>query len=107
MNGKALTLKEAAALLGVSYSTVYAHKESMGFFQIGNQWRIWPDKLKFATEYNPDRPARTEPRSKKWQSEGAKARTSGTSTSVSQAAAALEKRLARPTERKLRSITTR
>jgi excisionase family DNA binding protein len=103
----ALTLKEAAALLGVSYSTVYAHKEEMGFFQIGNQWRIWPDKLKLATAYNPNRPAQTEPRSKKCQSESAKAQTSGTSTSVSQAAAALEKRLARPTERKLRSITIR
>lgn len=107
MIDKALSLKEAAALLGVSYSTVYTHKEEMGFFQIGNQWRIWPEKLKLATEYNSNRPARTEPRSKKWQSEGAKARISGTSTSVSQAAAALEKRLARPTERKLRSITTR
>ena len=43
---KALTLKEAAALLGVSYSTVYTHKEKLGFFQVGNQWRVWPDMLR-------------------------------------------------------------
>jgi excisionase family DNA binding protein len=43
---KALTLKMAAELLGVSYSTVYAHKEEIGFFQIGSQWRVWPDTLK-------------------------------------------------------------
>ncbi|SDH82810.1 helix-turn-helix domain-containing protein [Paraburkholderia phenazinium] len=43
---KALTLKEAAALLGVSYSTVYTHKEDLGFFQIGNQWRVWPETLR-------------------------------------------------------------
>ncbi|MGQ7939157.1 helix-turn-helix domain-containing protein [Paraburkholderia sp. D1E] len=43
---KALTLKEVADLLGVSYSTVYAHKEKLGFFQVGNQWRVWPDMLR-------------------------------------------------------------
>jgi excisionase family DNA binding protein len=43
---RALTLKMAADLLKVSYSTVYAHKEELGFFQIGSQWRIWPDTLK-------------------------------------------------------------
>jgi len=107
MTDKALSLKEAAALLGVSYSTVYAHKEKMGFFQVGNQWRVWPDRLKLATEYNSDRPARTEPRSKKCQSESAKARTSGTSISARQAASELDRVLERPTERRLRSITTK
>ena len=43
---KALTLKQAAELLSVSYSTVYEHKTEMGFFQIGNQWRVWPSTLK-------------------------------------------------------------
>lgn len=106
MTERALSLKEAAAMLGVSYSTVYAHKESMGFFQIGNQWRVWPEKLKTATEYNPNRPARTEPRSKKCQSEGAMARTSGTSTSARQVESELDNLLGRRTERRLRSITT-
>lgn len=107
MMDRALTLKEAAALLGVSYSTVYAHRLEMGFFQVGNQWRIWPDRLKVATEYNPNRPARTDPRSKKCQSENAKVRTSGTSISARQAANELDSLLVRPTERRLRSITTR
>jgi excisionase family DNA binding protein len=106
MIDKALTLKEAAALLGVSYSTVYAHKLEMGFFQVGNQWRVWPDKLKFSTEYNSNRPARTEPRSKKWQSESVKARTSGTLTSAHQVDSELDRLLERPTARRLRSITT-
>ncbi|WP_442793991.1 helix-turn-helix domain-containing protein [Paraburkholderia sp. HD33-4] len=103
---RALSLKEAAELLGVSYSTVYAHKKEMGFFQIGSQWRVWPEKLRFATEYNSTRPARTERRSKKCQSEGATARTSGTSTSARQAATELDNLLVRPTGRRLRSITT-
>jgi excisionase family DNA binding protein len=106
MTDRALSLKEAAALLGLSYSTVYAHKLEMGFFQVGNQWRVWPDRLKSATEYNSDRPAQTEPRSKKCQSESAKV-VSGISISANQAVDALDKRLARPTERRLRSITTR
>lgn len=43
---RALTLKMAAELLGVSYATVYAHREELGFFQIGSVWRVWPDTLK-------------------------------------------------------------
>lgn len=107
MTDRALSLKEAAALLGVSYSTVYAHKEEMGFFQVGSQWRVWPDKLKSATEYNPDRPARTDQRSTKCHSVSVKARTSGTSTSARQAASELDNLLALPTGRRLKSITTR
>ncbi|WP_407946163.1 helix-turn-helix domain-containing protein [Paraburkholderia nemoris] len=106
MSEKALSLKEAAALLGVSYSTVYAHKEEMGFFQIGNQWRIWPGSLKSATEYNSNRPARTEQENTKCQSVSAKARTFGTSTSAHRVENELDRLLERPTERRLRSITT-
>ncbi|MCO1343393.1 helix-turn-helix domain-containing protein [Burkholderia multivorans] len=43
---RALTLKEAAELLRVSYSTVYAHKESLGFFKVGGAWRVWPETLR-------------------------------------------------------------
>ncbi|WP_244129211.1 helix-turn-helix transcriptional regulator [Burkholderia gladioli] len=35
MNERALTLREVATMLGVSYSTVYAHRVAMGFFQVG------------------------------------------------------------------------
>lgn len=47
---RALGLKEAADLLAVSYSTVYMHRKALGFFQIGNQWRIWPETLREMTE---------------------------------------------------------
>ncbi|WP_213763508.1 helix-turn-helix domain-containing protein [Caballeronia sp. dw_19] len=40
-----LTLKEAAALLRVSYSTVYSHREDLGFFQVGSIWRVWRSRL--------------------------------------------------------------
>jgi hypothetical protein len=62
---RALSLREAAALLRVSYGTVYARREQLGFFQIGSVWRIWPEKLKEATQdYNKRRPAQTEQESK-------------------------------------------
>ncbi|HVW50816.1 MAG TPA: helix-turn-helix domain-containing protein [Trinickia sp.] len=47
---RALGLKEAAELLAVSYSTVYTHRKALGFFQIGNQWRVWPETLREMTE---------------------------------------------------------
>ncbi|WP_245641409.1 MerR family transcriptional regulator [Paraburkholderia bannensis] len=106
MTDKALTLKEAAALLGVSYSCLYAHRLEMGFFQVGASWRIWPDRLKNPTEYNPSRPARTEKRSEKCQSVGAKAPTSGTSISARQAAAEFDKLVEQLTGRKRKSCTT-
>jgi excisionase family DNA binding protein len=102
----ALTLKEAAAMLNVSYATIYALRVDMGFFQIGKQWRIWPEKLKTVTEYNSSRPARTEPKEKKWHSVSATAQPPGTLTSARQVASELDNLLARPTKRRLKSITT-
>lgn len=102
----ALTLKEAAELLGVSYSTVYAHKAQMGFFQIGNQWRVWPEKLKSATELQSQPTGADGTKEKTCHSESAKGRISGTSISANQAVDALDRRLGQPTERRLRSITT-
>lgn len=42
----ALGLQEAADLLNVSYSTVFANRRALGFFQVGRQWRIWPETLR-------------------------------------------------------------
>ncbi|MDS0802827.1 helix-turn-helix domain-containing protein [Burkholderia cenocepacia] len=42
----ALGLQEAADLLNVSYSTVFANRRDLGFFQVGRQWRIWPETLR-------------------------------------------------------------
>ncbi len=42
----ALGLQEAADLPNVSYSTVFANRRALGFFQVGRQWRIWPETLR-------------------------------------------------------------
>ncbi|WP_155753899.1 helix-turn-helix domain-containing protein [Burkholderia cepacia] len=42
----ALGLQDAAELLNVSYSTVFANRRALGFFQVGRQWRIWPETLR-------------------------------------------------------------
>ncbi|MEK6357519.1 MAG: helix-turn-helix domain-containing protein [Burkholderia cenocepacia] len=105
-NEKALSLKEAAALLGVSYATAYANRRALGFFKVGGVWRIWPEKLKEQTSgYNADRPARTEDEEQRpCQSESAAASTILTSErQVEKEYAAL---VGLPTGRKRRSITT-
>ena len=106
---RALTLREAAALLRVSYNTVYARREELGFFKIGSVWRIWPDDLKKAVgrqDYNESRPARVELEKNACLSANARVPTSGTSISARQAAAELDKLLARQTKRRRRSFTT-
>ncbi|MBB5443637.1 MULTISPECIES: helix-turn-helix domain-containing protein [unclassified Paraburkholderia] len=104
---RAITLKEAAKLLRVSYGTVYARRQQLGFFQIGSVWRIWPETLADATQgYNERRPAQTDEESETCQSESAKAATSGTLTSARQTAAALDKLLERPTARRRKNSTT-
>jgi excisionase family DNA binding protein len=44
-----LSIQEAADLLNVSYSTVFARRRQLGFSQIGRVWRITLDGLKKAT----------------------------------------------------------
>ncbi|KFG92363.1 hypothetical protein GQ56_0137700 [Burkholderia paludis] len=43
---RALSLQDAAELLGVSYGTVFENRRKLGFSQVGRQWRIWPDVLR-------------------------------------------------------------
>jgi len=95
MSERAITLKEAAELLNVSYWTVYEHRISLGFFKVGGCWRIWPQRLtEMSTGYNERRPAQADERGKKWESESAKAPMPGISTSARQAAVELDKLLA-------------
>ncbi|WP_417276402.1 helix-turn-helix transcriptional regulator [Castellaniella sp.] len=43
---KALTLKEVAELLGLSYSTIFAKRHQIGFRLPGSRvWRVWPADL--------------------------------------------------------------
>ncbi|WP_156429741.1 helix-turn-helix domain-containing protein [Burkholderia sp. FL-7-2-10-S1-D7] len=82
---RALTLKEAADLLAVSYSTIYANPRALGFFKVGGVWRIWPEILKSKPSgYNADRPARTEGK-ERFQCPSESATASITSISVRQA----------------------
>ncbi|MDC6127811.1 hypothetical protein PPH41_07450 [Burkholderia gladioli] len=103
---KALSLQEAADLLGVSYSFIYPRRRDLGFFKLGGVWRVWPEILKErAAGYNSDRPARTENEEQmECRSESAAASTISTcDRQVEKEYAAL---VGRPTGRKLRSITT-
>ncbi|WP_390680199.1 helix-turn-helix domain-containing protein [Burkholderia anthina] len=103
---RALTLKEAAELLAVSYSTVYANRQALGFFKIGGVWRIWPEILKSKSSgYNADRPARAEGK-ENFQCPSESAAASITSISVRQAEKEYAALVGLPTGRKLRSITT-
>jgi hypothetical protein len=103
---KALSLKEAADALGVSYSFLYPRRRDLGFFKIGGVWRVWPDELKKrAAGYNADRPARTDDEEHRLcPSESATASTISTcDRQVEKEYAAL---VGLPTGRKQRSITT-
>lgn len=57
----ALGLQEAADLLNVSYSTVFANRRALGFFQVGRQWRIWPETLREELERRTKKPSSKEP----------------------------------------------
>ncbi|MBN3850139.1 hypothetical protein G3N58_25445 [Paraburkholderia sp. Ac-20342] len=92
--GRALDLREAAALLGVSYGTVYAHKLEMGFFQIGNQWRVWPDKLKEMTSGSTAGPPVSTESPSRQQDEAARTPAPQLPMSARKAAAEFEKLLA-------------
>ncbi|MGQ7937316.1 helix-turn-helix domain-containing protein [Paraburkholderia sp. D1E] len=104
---RAISLREAAALLRVSYGTVYARRRELGFFQIGSVWRIWPEKLKEVTQdYNKRRPAQTEREETSCLSESAKAPTPGMLISARQAEAELDRLLGPATGRRQRNTTT-
>ncbi|HDR9274767.1 TPA: helix-turn-helix domain-containing protein [Burkholderia vietnamiensis] len=57
----ALGLQEAADLLNVSYSTVFANRRALGFFQVGRQWRIWPETLREEMERRTKKPSSRTP----------------------------------------------
>lgn len=51
MHEQAITLKEAAERLNVSYQTVYAAREQIAFRLPGSRiWRIWPSALDALSE---------------------------------------------------------
>ncbi|WP_431226798.1 hypothetical protein [Burkholderia contaminans] len=58
---RALGLQDAADLLNVSYSTVFANRRAMGFFQVGRQWRIWEETLREELERRTKKPSSKRP----------------------------------------------
>lgn len=54
---RAIGLQEAADLLNLSYSTVFANRRALGFFQVGRLWRIWPETLREEMERRTKRPS--------------------------------------------------
>ena len=54
---RALRLQEAAELLNLSYSTVFENRRALGFFQVGRQWRIWPETLMEEMERRTTKPS--------------------------------------------------
>ena len=108
---KALTLKEAAEKLGVSYHTIFSRRHKLGFRLPGSRiWRIWPSQL---AEYTRPRnnvfrlSLRADDRSNSsWQSENTRSRASGISTSLRQAEKELDALLELETKEKRKSCTT-
>lgn len=108
---KALTLKEAADKLGVSYYTVFSRRHKLGFRLPGSRiWRIWPSRL---AEYTRPRnnvfrlSLRADDRSNSsWQSERTRNRASGISTSLRQAEKELDALLELETKERRKSCTT-
>ena len=100
----AISIREAAELLGVSYGTAYAHRLELGFFRVGAAWRIWPEQLKNIPAYNGNRPA---PADKEKLCQSVSAETSTGLISAYQAEKELDALLARATERKRRNTTIR
>ena len=46
MNENAISLQEAAAVLNLSYSTIFARRFEIGFRIPGSRiWRVWPSTL--------------------------------------------------------------
>jgi excisionase family DNA binding protein len=104
VGGRAMTIREVARILRVSYGTVYAHRAEMGFFQIGAAWRVFPQKLQeFLDGYNQPRPARTD---KETVCQSENVETCITLTSANQTAVELDALLGPTTARRRRSITT-
>src|SRR5690625_7527685 len=90
MTERAVTIKEAAEKLGVSYYTVFSRRHKLGVRLPGSRiWRIWPSQL---AEYTRPRnnvfrlSLRADDRNNSsWQSESTRSRASRISTSLRQA----------------------
>ena len=100
MDEQALTLKEAAHRLNVSYQTVFAARQKIGFRLPGSRiWRVWPSRLASMSEqqYNVTRLVLRSDKERTCQSDSAMG--SGGSIYARQAASALDNLLGQKTKK--------
>ena len=107
MSETAISLKEAAERLGVSYQTVWQRRHKIAFRLPDSRiWRVWPSQLAKITQpnYNVTRIASVGDRRTQCQSDNVK--VSGTSISMRRAEKELDTLLARRTKKPPKNITT-
>jgi hypothetical protein len=105
----AITLQEAADRLHLSYSTVFAHREKIGFRLPGSRvWRVWPSELAALTEKRSNLTRLHLRVGGETECQSAKIPTpaSGGLTSARQAAKELDALLAQRTGKRRRNTTT-
>ncbi|WP_363322231.1 helix-turn-helix domain-containing protein [uncultured Pigmentiphaga sp.] len=104
-----MTLQEAAAYLGFSYSTIYAYRKQIGFqLTKRGRWRVWPSRLACISKKD-NNVARLSMRvvgDTPWPSAEIKIPASTRSISARQAAKELDARLAQATSKRRGNITT-
>ena len=108
MTENAISLRQAATVLSLSYSTIFARRHEIGFRIPGSRiWRVWPSTLA-----NLSSRAKLIPLSLRaaqdtsCQSLGTLSQATGGWTSHHQTAKELDALLARPTAKRLKSCTT-
>ena len=105
---KALTLKEAAEILDVSYFTLFRRRHQIAFQVPGtNRWRIWPSELAAATRAgnNLKRLSLRVDQEKSWRSAKIKSQGYGGLISPHPVAKELDALLAQKTKKKRKSTT--
>lgn len=107
---RALTLKQAAEILNVSYQTIYAARERIAFrLPGGTIWRVWPSSLAALGEKRNNLTRLTLRVGGENECQSAKIQPPalGGSMSARQAASELDDLLGRKTAKQRRSTTTR
>ncbi len=109
MDETAISLKEAARILGLSYQTVFERRAQIGFRLPGSRvWRVWPSQLANLTrrQYNVTRLALRSDNTGASECRSDSVMVSGGSIYARQAANELDDLLARVTKKPRRNTTT-
>jgi len=104
----AISLREAARRLGLSYQTIFERREQIGFRLPGSRvWRVWPSQLANLTQrrYNVTRLALRSDTTGASECRYDSVKVSGGSIYARQAASELDDLLAQVTEKPRRNTT--